>query len=342
MQVTGQKLSGIFSAASMVMVLLFAGNWLVTRGDALPEDTAPPETEISQPTQGTLPPKVEPQPEESTKPGLAERLEAAMAELEAEYSFVSDGAGDLIASSCGSDARIYPASITKLYTACIALQHLDPDTVVTAGEELELVRPGSSKAFISRGCRLTVKMLLEGMLLPSGNDAAYILAAAAGRAIAGNEKLGALEAVQEFVAEMNREAQRLGFENSHFTNPDGYHAGSHYSCAADIGKIAGLVLAEPVLAETVGLQQVSAVFQSGEWIDWYNHNLLLDPTSAFYEPGAVGMKTGYTSQAGYCLLGAFREGEETVVIGVFGARSKNGRYEDAAKLLAVWQAEREP
>ncbi len=323
----------------MVMVLLFAGNWLVTRGQALPVQTSPPETEMSQPTLGTLPPRAEPQPEEKPKTELELRLEAVMENLAAEHSFVSDGAGNLIACSGGADEKIYPASITKLYSAYIALQHLSPDTVITAGEELSLVQPGSSKAFISRGCTLTVKMLVEGMLLPSGNDAAYILAAAAGRVIARDEDLEALAAVQAFVAEMNREAERLGLDNSHFTNPDGYHAGSHYSCAGDMAKIAGLALEEPTIGETVGMQQVSAVFRSGEWIDWYNHNLLLDPTSAFYEPGAVGMKTGYTSQAGYCLLAAYREGEETVVIGIFGGGTKNSRYEDAKTLLEAWREE---
>ena len=77
-----------------------------------------------------------------------------------------------------SSGKVFPASITKLFTAFVALQYLDEDTQVTAGNELEKVGDGSSIAVINRGEILTVSMLVEGLLLPSGNDAAYVLATA--------------------------------------------------------------------------------------------------------------------------------------------------------------------
>lgn len=353
---TGQKLSGVFAAASLVLVLLFAGNWLVTRGQAArtgwPRETeaaqtAPTETQ-EEPTQVTLPEETEQtQPTQTeaaeTEPRdmeLWQALEAGAEGMEAGCIFVYDTAAEqmLYCSTDGAE-MLYPASITKLYSAYVALLYLEPDTVVTAGEELTLVQPGSSTAYISRGCRLTVEMLIEGMLLPSGNDAAYVLAAAAGREIAVDPGLDALQAVQIFVAEMNREAYRLGLKNSRFANPDGYHAGGHYTCPEDIALIAALAMREPTIARYVGMQQDTVVFESGEWITWYNTNGLLNPQWQYYIPSALGMKTGYTSEAGYCLLAAFPGREEHVLVGVFAGETKNGRYTYAAELLEIVQGE---
>ena len=343
------------AAASMVMALLFTGNWLVARGLA---DRNPPtaETEITQtpteetagetapetsaPEQPTEETVEETQPE-STPPQEAllwQKLEAAVSDMEAGCVFVYDTAQErMLYCSTAGEQTLYPASITKLFSAYVALLYLEPEQVVTAGEELSLVQPGSSTAYISRGCRLTVEMLVEGMLLPSGNDAAYVLAAAAGRAIAVDPGLSAVQAVQVFVAEMNREAYRLGLKNSRFTNPDGYHAGGHYTCPDDIALIAALAMREPTIARYAGLQQDQVTFESGEWITWYNTNGLLDPSWCYYIPTALGMKTGYTSEAGYCLLAAFPGGGEHILIGVFGGATKNGRYAYAGELLDVIQ-----
>lgn len=343
---TGQKLSGIFSAASLLMALLFAGNWAVTRSQAAPADTPPQETEASQSlpeaTRETAPRKAE--SAAPIKPRDPERQALAAAEaMTAGSIFVYDpDAGEMLYCSTGGGEPLHPASITKLCSAWVALQYLAPETVVTAGEELALVQPGSSTAYISRGCRLTVEMLIEGMLLPSGNDAAYVLAAAAGRVIAGDEALTAAEAVDTFVSEMNRAGEELGLQNTHFTNPDGYNDGDHYSCPEDIARIGALALENQIIARYASLQQASVAFESGEWITWYNTNALLDPGSAYYIPTAIGLKTGYTSEAGYCLLAAFQEGEERLIIGIFDAGTKNSRYADAAALLEVWRQNKLP
>ena len=228
---------------------------------------------------------------------------------------------------------MYPASITKLYAAWVALMQLSPDTVVTAGEELRLVQPGSSRAYISRGCKLTVEMLVEAMLIPSGNDAAYVLSAAAGRAIAGEEKLEAAEAVAVFIEEMNRVAEELGFQNSHFMNPDGYHDENHFMCPVDAGRVGMLALENPVIAKYAKMSSDAAVFESGEHIAWYNTNHLINRESPYYSPAALGLKTGYTDAAGQCLLAAFREGERTYIVGIFGAQNQYHRYGTAAALF---------
>ena len=231
--------------------------------------------------------------------------------------------------------RLYPASITKLFSAWVALQWLAPDAVVTAGWELGFLQPGSSQAFIALDSRLTVEMLIEGMLLPSGNDAALVLAAAVGRRALGEEKATASEAVAAFVEQMNIAAGVLEFANSHFINPDGYHHEDHYSCPADLAVIAELALDEPVIRRCMGLQQDTVTFLTGQVHHWRNTNRLLDPESEYYSPTAVGMKTGYTGSAGYCLMAAFGE-TRPLVVGIFGATDPVSRYADASRLYEAW------
>ena len=230
--------------------------------------------------------------------------------------------------------KLYPASITKLYTAYLALQYLEPDTVITAGDELSLVQSGSSTAFIARGHRLRVDMLVEAMLLPSGNDAAYILAAAAGRVIAGQPQLSGKEAVRIFVSEMNQEAFRMGMVNSNFTNPDGFHDEYHFSCPQDVAIFASLAMAEPVVAKYTKLCADAVTFESGQVITWYNTNRLVNPKSDSYCPQAIGAKTGYTTEAGYCLLSVFQEGDRQLIVGIFGSDQPYERYDDA---VALWE-----
>ena len=230
------------------------------------------------------------------------------------------------------------AHITKLFSAWVALQILDPDTVITAGKELGLLQPGSSTAYIAYGSSLTARMLVEAMMLPSGNDAAYVLAAAAGRKLKEDDTLSAKKAVAAFVEEMNRRAQEVGLANSHFENPDGYHGENHYSCPGDLATIGELALGNEIISEFVKLQQDSVRFASGETITWYNTNRLLNPESAWYSKHAIGMKTGYTQEAGYCLLAAFQEEERQYLVGIFDADNKLSRYTDAITLFEAIKA----
>lgn len=347
MNLTGQKLIGGLSAAGAVMALLFAGNrCLALAAQEPPPQVAEVETMAEKPTQATeqtQPERTETEPEETAPPQTqpprdlrGEALSAAAETMAAEHIFVYDTAsGEMLCCTSDPGDKMYPASITKLFSAWVALKYLEPDAVVTAGDELGLVQSGSSTAYIRKGCRLTVEMLIEAMLLPSGNDGAYVLAAAAGRAAAGDETLDGQTAVAVFVDAMNREAQRLGFRNSFFVNPDGYHHSDHVSCPEDVVRIGALALAEPVIAKYTSMQQDSVVFESGQWITWYNTNSLLNPESKYYVPACRGLKTGYTGEAGYCLLAAFAREEGYILIGIFGGESKYDRYADAQTLLEL-------
>ena len=254
--------------------------------------------------------------------------------IAARHILVYDATDDeILYAKTVEGGKLYPASTTKLFSTYVALQHLDADTVITAGSELDLLDEGSSIAYIAKNNQLTAAMLVEGMLLPSGNDAALVLAAGAGRAIAGDESLAGPEAVQVFVEEMNRMGQELGLKDSQFCNPHGFHVGAHYSSVEDMARMAKLALENPIISRYMARFEDDVIYASGHSIHWINTNDLLNPESEFHYPGAIGMKTGRTSQAGYCLMSAFKVHGHKLVIGVFGYDNGNARYRDVVSLL---------
>ena len=256
--------------------------------------------------------------------------------ITAKYAIVYDiETNEILYLKGSADTKIYPASITKLFSAFVALQYLDVDTVIQAGNEIDYVKNGSSLANIEKGQKLTVESLIYGMLLPSGNDAAYVIAVAAGRAISGNSRISSDEAVSVFVNEMNRQAKILGMTNTNFINPDGFHDDNHYTSLIDIVIAAKVVLNNSIISNCVKTQNVDIVYTSGETRQWENTNLLIDPTSEYYCEDAIGMKTGYTLEAGNCLLSAFKNKNSTYVIGTFNCDDTNSRFEDAKKLYEI-------
>lgn len=321
----GKFFTVFFAVATVVMVLIFA--WEGRPTPPMQEVLAEAETEITEAT--TSPPETLPDPRQAACEEVGKKISAG-------HVFVYDtGEREMLYCNTASTESLYPASITKLFTAYVALEILEPDTVITAGKELGLLQPGSSTAWIAYGSRLTAEMLVEAMLLPSGNDAAYVLAAAAGRAAAGNQSLGASAAVGAFVERMNEMGQEVGLVNTHFVNPDGYHDNAHYSCPQDLARIGALALEDPVIAKYASTTRDTVRFVSGESVTWDNTNRLLNPDSELYCPESVGLKTGYTNRAGFCLLSAFRWEDRQVLVGIFGAKDKLSRYSDAA---ALWQA----
>ena len=253
--------------------------------------------------------------------------------LTAKKAFVYDvTTGRLIFLSGEADTRVYPASITKLFTAYVALQYVDTNTVITAGDALNLVGKDSSIADIRWGNKLTVQMLIEGMLLPSGNDAACVLGVYIGRSI-GGAKLTPTKALQVFVDEMNRQAKELGLIGTHFTNTDGYHHKDHYSTLGDIAKIGKLALENPVIREAAGQDTKTVTYVSGQKRTWESTNFLLNPKSKYYISNATGLKTGTTDAAGNCLLSSFDVNGRDVIVGVFGSTTKESRFADTLKVV---------
>lgn len=251
----------------------------------------------------------------------------------AKQFFVYDCQTSQFTALCGQTTeRVYPASITKLFTAHVATQSLDPQTLLTVGDELDLVVWGSSVAELAKGDILSVEQLVEAMLLPSGNDAAYVLATAAGRVISGQPDMAAYDAVQVFMKEMNAQGTALGMVNSHFVNPDGIHDDEHYMCFEDLALLGKLSVENPTILKYAKVNREIVDLQSGALV-WKNTNMLTNPISQFYCPYAVGLKTGQTPSAGSCLLSGFQTEDRTLIIGVFGCPDIDDRFADTLYLF---------
>ena len=252
--------------------------------------------------------------------------------LSQQYFVYDCNANSFLTISGQENERIYPASITKLFTAYVAMQYLTPETKITAGSELDLVAWGSSVAKIEKGDVLTAEQLIEAMILPSGNDAAYMLAAATGRVIKGNPQMSASAAVQVFMEEMNAQAKKLGMTGTHFVNPDGIHDSNHYTTFADLTVLGKLSMENETIMRYAKVPKETVTLH-GESIDWKNTNALIDPDKPYYCPYAIGLKTGQTPSAGSCLLSAFQKDDQKLLIGVFGCPEEEDRFDDTLQLF---------
>jgi len=229
--------------------------------------------------------------------------------------------------------RMYPASTTKILTALLAVEMGDLDAIVTVGSELHLVSPGSSLAHLSIGDTISLKDLIYGLMLPSGNDAAYVIATHLARQKTGNPMLPPAEAIVVFSDMMNARARELGAMDSNFSCPDGFHADDHYTTAYDLALIATEAMKNPFLRNLATTTHYHPASWKGRKAqDWRNYNWLLHPDSKFYYPAATGLKTGYTGMAGFCLVSSgSRENMELIAVCLNG--TEDGRWHDTIALL---------
>lgn len=177
-----------------------------------------------------------------------------------------------------ADARMLIASTTKIITAMIVLERCDPEQTVIIDPAWTGIE--GSSMYLKPGQELTVRELLYGLMLASGNDAAVALACIA----AGS--------VEEFAALMNEKAAELGCENTHFENPNGLDGEAHYSSARDMARIAAEAIRSETFREIVSCRSKTI----GE-NTYTNHNRLLRECD-----GVFGVKTGYTEAAGRTLV----------------------------------------
>ena len=319
----------------LIALLLAATLILLTAaacGSTTPDTTDPSNASDTPGDTGVTTEPTEPPTEPPTWPTYPESRE-----ITAQQAFVYDcDTGEFLYISGSQSETVWLASITKLFTAHVALKYLSPEDEVTVGDELDMVAWGSSVADLEKGNILTVEMLIEAMMLPSGNDAAYTLAAAAGRAIDGDEDLSASAAVNVFMAQMNQEARLQGMLNTHFANPDGIHDPDHYSSMGDLAILGKLALDWPAIIRccTVARDMVTPI--EGRSFAWKNTNALIDPASEYYCRICLGLKTGQTPDAGSCLLSAFDLDGRKIVIGVFGCPETDDRFPDTLQLLQMY------
>ncbi len=227
---------------------------------------------------------------------------------------------------------VFPASTAKLLTALVALDWCTEDEEITIGDEISMIGSGSTIAYLKQGQILTLRNLLAGMLLPSGNDAAYAIAAYVGRKSLQDKEATKEEAVIEFTRLMNLEAKNLGVKNSCFKTPDGYDAIGQYTTAYDMGLIGVAAADSELIVEVTDQDNSRNIFPSGEDVTWYNTNKLVKRGYEQYYSKAIGLKTGTSTMAGRCLVAAAEEDGRKVVCAIMDS-SSSGRWDDAITLL---------
>lgn len=185
-----------------------------------------------------------------------------------------------------ADTPFYPASTTKIMTALLALERGKLDDVITCGESVRNV--DGSRIYLEVGEQETLRDLLYAMMLSSANDAAVAIA----------EHYGGT--VERFVALMNAKAAELGATNTHFVTPNGLHNPAHVTTARDLAVIARAAMQNPVFAQIVSTREHDMPWPvKNSTRQLYNINDLL-----YSFDGAIGVKTGYTTQAHHTLVGA--------------------------------------
>ena len=221
---------------------------------------------------------------------------AAMADS-AECACVINGATGEVVFAKNAQTRHAMASTTKIMTAILALENSDADDVVTV--TADAANQEGSAAYIEAGDKIKMKDLLYGLMLNSGNDAAYAVA----EYITGS--------VDNFAERMNIKAEKLGLHDTHFANPSGLDAPDHYTTALDLAKLARYAMSNDDFREIVAERVYTATLpESGGTLTFSNHNKLLKT----YE-GATGIKTGYTKATGRCLVSsAKRDGMEFIAV----------------------------
>ena len=230
------------------------------------------------------------------------------------YALLDYQSGQILQAQ-NADTRIEPASLTKLMTAYLAF------TAVKQGRlKLDQELPVSEKAWRTEGSRMfidpktpvKVDDLLKGMIVQSGNDACITLA----EGIAGSE--------EAFAELMNREAKRLGMNNTRFMNSTGLPDAQHYSTARDLAILAAAVIRD--FPEFYPLYAIKEFTYNK--ITQPNRNRLL-----WQDPYVDGVKTGHTESAGFCLISSAKRGDMRLVSVVAGTASDNARTAESQKLL---------
>ncbi|MEU3167527.1 serine hydrolase [Streptosporangium sp. NPDC006930] len=243
-------------------------------------------------------------------------------------AYLYDASTGTIHLSKQAGKRMPVASLTKIMTAYVVLREARlTDTVTVQAEDVRhAAANGATHASLRAGERLTVRDLLYAVMLPSGADASHALARVYG------------PGTTRFVAKMNATARSMGLVDTRYATPDGLpKPGPGHSTALDQAKLADLALRDPVLRIIASTRRhLVAKSKVHRAHTWTNSNKLLGKT-----PGVMGLKTGYTSAAGYCLsFAADREGHRLIGV-ILGESNGDRRFQTAARLLD-WAGEQTP
>ena len=225
-----------------------------------------------------------------------------------------------------SEQKMYPASTTKILTAILAIEKGNlSDKVTVTKSAIAQMKSGYSAAYLSEGEIISVEELLEVLLVHSANDASNVLA----EYISGS--------IENFVNLMNEKAIQLGCTNTHFVTTNGLHDDNHYTTAKDLAIITRYCMQNETFRKIVSMKKcvIPATNKSNERI-YKNTNDLIIPSSVYYYPGCIGIKTGFTSEAKNCLISACSKNGLQVIAVVLGSsvteNHKSARYVDSKTL----------
>jgi len=231
------------------------------------------------------------------------------------YILIDYHSGRVLAEK-DADKRMPPASLTKLMTAYVVFHelkagHIHMDDMVTVSKKAW--KTGGSRMFLEVGTKVSVRDLLIGMLVDSGNDAAVALS----QYVAGGE--------DSFTSLMNEYAHKLGMTNTHYVNATGLtNSPDHYTTPRDLTLLATAIIRQfPEYYHFFSIKKFTY-----DHITQNNWNILL-----FRDPNVDGMKTGHTEAAGYCLVASAKEGKMRLISAVMGTDSENARASQSQKLL---------
>ena len=243
--------------------------------------------------------------------------------INAKSAVLMDAASGRVLYSQNQDEKLPPASVTKVMTMLLICEAIDSGRVTTDDSVTVSDRAagmGGSQMYMEPGETHTLDELLTGISMVSANDACV----AAAEYISGS--------VEIFVEEMNKRAAALGLQNTHFVNTNGLPVADHYSSAYDIAVISSELLKHdmiiPYLTAPSGTSVVGKNADKQTTLEMVNTNKLLRSYS-----GAIGIKTGFTQDAGYCLSAAAERNGLRLIAVVLGCESSKIRFAEAARLL---------
>ncbi|MBQ4145181.1 MAG: D-alanyl-D-alanine carboxypeptidase, partial [Clostridia bacterium] len=231
----------------------------------------------------------------------------------------------------GGDKAMYPASTTKVMTALVALEAVKrgeiklTDVIEITEEMLDNMDPDGTNMALKAGEIISFEALLYGLMIPSGNDAAIAIA----YMVAGG--------IEPFVEKMNQRAAEMGLKDTHFENPHGLHDENHYTTALDMAHIAKVAMENEIFRNTVDIAHIKIppTNKTEEERYYINTNGLISAMrySNYYYPKSTGIKTGYTSQAGNCLVASAEEKGEELISVIFGAEGIDNSHNDSKRLF---------
>ena len=212
-----------------------------------------------------------------------------------------------------ADIKSAMASTTKIMTTIVILEKSDLDETVTVSAKAG--GTGGSRLGLKRGDKASVRDLLYGLMLRSGNDAAVALA----------EHVGG--SVKEFAELMNEKASELGLTNTHFVTPHGLDDANHYTTALELAKLTDYAIDNETFAKIVGTKSTT-IYINNQPRQINNTNELLGMLN-----GVVGVKTGFTNNAGRCLVTETKRNNMDIITIVLGADTKKDRTKDSVNLI---------